>query len=218
MYRCVFRIVDARQPRMTAAVARGVETLPRVQPRIARVHRHGVEAPLLRAGLRIERHQVAGRVEIVTGADHDVVADGHRRRRQEVLLAERHDFLVPPLLAGPGVERDEVVVRRDEVEVVAPHRDATIADVRPALGFPEVVPQLVAVVRVERPHVVGRRHIQHAVDHQHGALHTRIADRECRRSLRHRCCVVAVVAPESRAVQARLNCFTFAWLICVSAL
>ena len=160
---------------MPAAVPGGVEALPGVEPGIARVHRHGVEAPLLRAGLRIERHQVAGRIEIVPGADDDVVADRHRRRRHEVLLAERRRFLVPPLLAGARVERHEVVVGRDEVEIVAPHRDAAVADVRAALGLPEVVPDLPAVVRVERPDVVRRGDVQDAVDREHRALDLRRA-------------------------------------------
>ena len=160
---------------MAAAVPRRVEALPGLEPGIARVHRHGVEPPLLRAGFRIERHQVAGRIEIVAGADDDVVADRHRRRGHEVLLAERRRFLVPALLAGPRVERHEVVVGRDEVEIVAPHRDAAVADVRAALRLPEVVPDLAAVVRVERPDVVGRRHVEDAVHRQHGALDLRRA-------------------------------------------
>ena len=163
-------IVDARQPRVTAAVARGVEALPGVEPRIAQVHRYGVKAPLLRTGFRIERHQVTRRVEIVSGADDDVVADRHRRRRQEILLAERRRLLVPALFAGPRVERNEIVVGGDEVEIVAPHRDAAVADVRAPLRLPEVMPQLVAVMRIERPHVVGRRDVQDVVDRENRAL------------------------------------------------
>src|SRR5262249_44950632 len=39
-----------------------------------------------------------------------------------------------------------------------------------ALGLPEVVPQLVAVVRTERPHVVRRGHVEHAVHLQDRSL------------------------------------------------
>src|SRR6202040_2611271 len=88
----------------------------------------------------------------------------------EVLLAERRRFLVPALLARTGVERHEVVVRRDEEEVVAPHRDAAVADVRAALRLPEVVPDLLAVVRVERPDVVGGGDVEDAVHREHRAL------------------------------------------------
>jgi len=111
-----------------------------------------------------------------------VVADRHRRGRQEILLREARRFLVPALPARPRIERDEVIVRRDEVQIVAPHRRAAVADVRAALRLPEVVPQLVTVVGVERPHVVGRGDVQHVVHHQHGALHHRAADRDVARA------------------------------------
>ena len=133
-------------------------------PGIARLHRHGVEDPLPLAGLRIERLQEAGRVEVVARADEHVVADDDRRHRREVLLVEVGDLDVPALLAGPRVERDEVVVGRLEEQVVVPDRRAAVADVRAAPRLPEVVPELVAVARVERPDVVGRRHVEHAVD------------------------------------------------------
>ena len=84
---------------MAAAVARRVEVLPRLEARVAGLHRHGVELPLHVAGLRIERLQVARRIEIVAGADEHVVADDDRRRRGEVLLVEAGDLLVPALLA-----------------------------------------------------------------------------------------------------------------------
>ena len=64
------------------------------------------------------------------------------------------------------VERDEVVVGRLEVQVVVPHRHAAAADVRAALRLPEVVPELAAVARVDRPDVVGRGDVEHAVDLQ----------------------------------------------------
>ena len=168
-------IVDARNPGMAAAVARRIEALPRLKTRIARIHRHRVEAPLLLPRFRIERHQIAGRVKIVPGADDDVIADGRRRRGKEVLLAERRRFLVPALRASSRVDRHEIVVGRDEIEIVAPHGHAAIADVCAASRLPEVMPQLVAVVRVERPHVVGRRHVEHPVHHQHSALDRRLA-------------------------------------------
>ena len=70
---------------MAAAVSCGVEVLPRLEPRIARVHRHGVELPPHVAAQRVERQQVAGRVEVVAGSDDDLVLDNRRRRRAEVL-------------------------------------------------------------------------------------------------------------------------------------
>ena len=93
------RIVGAGQPRMGAAVSRGIEARPRVEPRIARLHRHRVEPPLQLAGLGIVGLQISGLVEIVARSDDHVIADDDRRGRREVLLVEIGDFLVPPLLA-----------------------------------------------------------------------------------------------------------------------
>ena len=105
-----------------------------------------------------------------------MVVDDDRRRRQEVLLVEVRDLFVPAFLARARVERDEVVVGRDEEQIVAPHRGAAIADVRAAARPPEESPQQVPVVGVERPHVVGRSHVQHAVDREDRAFHRRGAD------------------------------------------
>ena len=130
---------------------------------ISRVHRHGVKRPFHVAAERIERREVARRVEVVSGADDDLVLDNGRRRRAEVLLAERRVFLVPALFARAGVERDEVAVGRDQVQIVTPHCGAAVADVRAALRAPEVMPQQMTIVGVQRPHVVRRRQIDHAV-------------------------------------------------------
>ena len=73
-------------------------------------------------------------------------------------------------LPGLRFERYQVVVRRDHVDGVVPHADAAVGDRRAAARAPEVVPQLPAVARVERPRVVGRRHVKRAVHHERGAL------------------------------------------------
>src|SRR5437016_3118429 len=105
---------------MRAAVLRGVQIRPRVETRIARLHRDRMEFPLQLAGLRIERLEKTGRIQIVAGADEDVIADDDRRRRRKVLLREARNLLVPALLAGARVEADEVIVRRLEEHVTAP--------------------------------------------------------------------------------------------------
>ncbi len=92
------------------------------------------------------------------------------RHRREVLLREVGVDLVPAFLARLRVERHEEVVRRHEVEVVLPDAHAAVGDRRAALRAPEVVPELAAVARVERPRVVGRGHVERAVDHQRRAL------------------------------------------------
>ena len=168
-------IVRSGHPHLRAAVPGGVEVLPRLQPRIAFVHRHRVQLPLQLAGLRIERLEKSRRVEIVAGADQHVIADDDRRHRREVLLGEAGDDLVPALLAGARVERHEIVVRRLDEQIVAPHAHAAIADVGAALRLPEVVPDLAAVARVDRPRVVGRREIEDAVDREDRASDVRRA-------------------------------------------
>ncbi len=64
------------------------------------------------------------------------------------------------------VEADQIIVRRLHVEPVVPHAQAAVADVRAALGLPDVVPQLAAVARIHGPGVIGRGEIENAVDFQ----------------------------------------------------
>ena len=165
-----FRIVGSGHPRVAAAVARRFEIRPRLEPRIAGVHRHRIELPLKLAGFRIEGLQESRAIEIVAGAHDHVIADDDGRRRREILLIEIGDLDVPALFAGFRVERHEVIVGRLEEQIVAPDAGAAIADMRGAARLPEVVPDLPAVERVERPHVVGRGDIQDAVHLQDGAF------------------------------------------------
>ena len=88
----------------------------------------------------------------------------------EILEAEIGDVLVPALLARPGVERHQVVVGRLHVEIVVPHPEAAIGDVRAAPGLPVVMPHLAPVARVHRPGVVRHREVERAVDDEHRAL------------------------------------------------
>ena len=130
---------------------------------------------------------------------------------------------MPALLAGLGVERDQVIVGRLHVQVVVPHAEAAIADVRAALGLPEVVPQLAAVARVHRPGVVRHGEVQRAVHLQHRALdgaaagrdiaRTFAADDQVRRRRRRRVRRVrrppALPAPGvTRVIQASVRFFT----------
>ena len=98
--------------------------------------------PLQVAGLRIERLQKSRRVQIVACSHQQVVADNHGRHRRKILLGEIGDFLVPPLFSGLRIEADQIIVRRLHVEPVALHRHSAIADVRPALRSPEIVPMV----------------------------------------------------------------------------
>ena len=164
-------IVGDRLPGHAAAVLHRLFVRPGLGAGLAHLLRHDVPAPLHLAGLRIVRLEVAGHVEVVAAdAGDDVVLDDHRRHRAVVELVEIADLLAPALLAVLDVQRHEMAVGRLEVQRVAEHRDAAVADVDAALRLPGVVPQLAAGARVERPHVIGRGEVDHAVDLQRRAL------------------------------------------------
>ncbi len=215
-----FRIVGAGDPHVAGAVLRAVEAAPGIEARVAGLHRHGVEDPLHVAGFGIARLQVAGLIEIVAGADEDVVADDDGRHGGEVLLIEVGDFLMPALLAGARVEADQIVVRRFHVQPVAPHAQAAVADVRAALGFPEVVPQFVAVASIDRPGVVRGGEVENAVDFEDRAANIGGCGRlrPCRGLRRRRwwehaaeaaASTAAAGPPVTRLTQASVRFFTF---------
>ena len=152
---------------------------------------------------------------------------------EKYCFVEAGDLDVPALLARARVERHEVVVGRLEEQVVVPHAGAAVADVRAAARLPEVAPQLVAVVRVERPDVVGRRHVEDAVHLQDRALDVRRAAYAnsslpspptitgARRAAAAAAAAAATAAarragspPVSLATQASDRFFTVVWLIC----
>src|SRR5262249_48193194 len=120
----------------------------------------------------------AGRVDIVAGSDQDVIPDDDRGRRGEISLGEIGDGLVPALLAGAGIQRDQVIVRRLHEEIVVPHGEPAVADVRAAPGLPVVVPELAAVARVHRPRVVRHGEVEGSVDREDGGLDRAAADRD----------------------------------------
>ena len=178
------RIVGAGQPRHAAAVEHRFGVGPGLGARLARPRRR-VPAPHDVAALRIARLEIAGHVErVAADADQHLLADDDRRARREVLALDVGDLVVPALLARRRVERDEVVVGRQEEDPVAVHADAAIADVDAAARLPEVVPDLAAGARVDGPHVIGRREIQHAVDHQRRRLDRRRTESAGRRRRR----------------------------------
>ena len=122
----------------------------------------------------IVRFDVAGDVEVVAAdADDDVVVDDERRGRGVVELIEIADLGAPFLLARPVVERQQMAVGRLDIDRRAEHGDAAVADVPSAARRPGGVPQLASAARVERPDVIGNRHVQDAVDDDRRALDDR---------------------------------------------
>ena len=71
-----------------------------------------------------------------------------------MLVEIRNDF-VPTLLAGFRIERHQVIVRSFEIEPILVHPHSAIADVRAALGLPEVVPEDGAIAGIHGPGIVG---------------------------------------------------------------
>ena len=165
------RIVGRRQPRHPSAVCHRIFVRPGLRPGVARLLRGRVPPPLQLTGFGLARLQVSRHVErIAADADDDVPPDDDGRGRAEVLLPDVGNLLVPALLAGGRVERDEVAVRRFEKERVAVHADAAVADMDAAASTPEVMPDGPAGARIDGVCVVGGREIQHAVDHQRRRL------------------------------------------------
>ena len=97
---------------------RRVKAGPCVQSRIAGIHRHHVQLPLQLPGVGIVRLQKARRIQIIAGADEDMVVDDDRGRRREVLLLEVGDLDVPFLLTRLGVDRNQIVIGSLEVQVL----------------------------------------------------------------------------------------------------
>jgi hypothetical protein len=92
-------------------VAGRIQAGPGIQAGVAFLLGHDVESPLHCAGFGIEELDEAGRVDIVAGAHQNVISDDDRTRRGEITLRQIGDRLVPELLAGRGIESDEVIVR-----------------------------------------------------------------------------------------------------------
>src|SRR5689334_22313547 len=74
---------------------------------------------------------------------------------------------MPALLTGFGVKRDEIIVRRLHEQIVVPHAEAAIPDVRTTFGLPEVMPEFVAVAGVYCPGVVGHCEVERAIYFEH---------------------------------------------------
>ena len=165
------RVVGDRLPCHAAAVRRHLRVRPGFRARLALLLRHGVEAPLHLAAFGVHGLDVAGDVEIVAAdADDHVILDHRRRGRRVVETIDVADLLLPALGAVLHVERDQVAIRRLEVQPVLVDRHAPVAQMIAARRLPLVVPELTARPRVHRPDVIGNGEIQHAVDQQRRAL------------------------------------------------
>src|SRR5437016_3770196 len=163
-------IVGTGNPELASSMSGRIQIFPGFQAGISRIHRDRIEFPLKLAGLGIKGLYESRLVKIVARTNQHMVGNDDGGHRREILQVEAEDFFVPALLAGASVEGYEVIIGRDEVQIVAPHPDTAIADVRAASCLPEVMPKLVPVVSIERPCVVGCGEVKYAVDLEHCTL------------------------------------------------
>ena len=170
------RVEGAGDPAVAAASLPGLAVVgPRLGPGLAGLGHH-VGPPHALAGLAVERLEVAAVPELPAGAaGDDHVLDDQRSHRGA--LAGPHVAVgrVPDLLAGLGVERDEVGGQGGDEDLALGDRDAAV-HVAAAQRHVErrrgpVLPQDVAGPRVEGPDpAVPARDVHDAVDDERGGL------------------------------------------------
>ena len=123
------RIVGARSPRRPAPVLPRVAVLgPRLRTRFAR-RGNRIALPQLPAGLRVPTSEESARGALAAGhsGNHDAVGDNRRTRRVVAVLLVR-ELLVPDLHARLHVERDEMVVVGDAIELAVVDRRGAAVD------------------------------------------------------------------------------------------
>ena len=130
-----------------------------------------IEGPLQVAVLRIERLQDTRQIVEVARHPHEqVVLHQQRRVGRPIALAGVGDLDPPFHRAVRRVQRHQIAVGRRQVDQVLVDGDAAMPDVEGLVVRIGVGPQLASAARVDRPHVVRRRHVHHAVDEDRARL------------------------------------------------
>src|SRR6185436_308531 len=93
-----------------------------------------------------------------------------RRVRRPVAALRVGDDDIPLHLAGVGIERDQMRIRRRQVDRILVDRGAAMADVEPLIRWVGVAPQLPRRSGVDRPDVVRTRDVDDAVDENRRGL------------------------------------------------
>ena len=164
------RVVRALDPDRPAAVL-PVVALPGVRAGLAR-RRDRVGSPEGVAGPRVEGLDEAPDGQLAAGRPHhDLAPDDQRGQRAVVPLVIVLDDLVPHDSARLGVEGDQVGIDRGEIDLVLvePHAPVRRMELQEVVGqVLLVVPEDVAVLRVQREDLVLRRRDEHdaVVDHR----------------------------------------------------
>src|ERR1700753_1834141 len=70
---------------------------------------------------------------------------------------------MPSFLAGSGIPRDQVIIRRFEKQIAVIEPDAPVPDVCAAPCLPEVVPDRFTASCIHRPHVIHHRDVEHSI-------------------------------------------------------
>ena len=141
-----------------------VVTAPGFVTGLARA-RNGEGPPQFLAVLGVVRDDIAAHAEFTAGtADDHLAVDDQRHQRQVLTLLVVLNLGVPQHLAGLGVERDDVIVGRREIQFVLPQSDAAVGrmQLKEIVGKLALVsPVLVAGLGVERDHLPRRRRDEH---------------------------------------------------------
>src|ERR1700693_6022422 len=136
------RIVCARYPRLSGAVGGGVFIRPSLDSRLA-LARRGPPLPLHRSCFGVAGLEEARVVQMIAAdADQDVIADDDGRNGGGVVELGIGDLHFPALLAGAGVQADELAIGRFKEQPVAVHPDAAVADGAAGVGWILIMPQL----------------------------------------------------------------------------
>ena len=117
------------------------------------------------------RLDITWNVEVVAAhADDQAILDHHWRGGRVIEVVHVADRFSPALVSILEIQRNQIAVRRFEVQPALVHGGAAISEMVAAGGLPAIVPDLPPRSRVDRPDVVGNGEVQDAVDLQRRAL------------------------------------------------
>src|SRR3569833_1200323 len=102
-----------------------------------------------------------------------MVLDNQWSRCGEVLLSGVGIILPPQLLARVRIEGHKPIVRRRDEYGALPYPYAALPYQVSAVICPVIVPQRRSGTRIQRPHVIGNRNVQHSIRKQWRAFDNR---------------------------------------------
>src|SRR6185312_9097767 len=171
------RAAAAELPPLPAPGARGLFHR-RILETVLGIARHGVEAPVELARLRVISAEVTPHAVLTAGFADQHLPVGHTRRAGDrIVLAPVDGQYGPGLLARAGIDSHQATIERAQVDLAVPGGDAAIDDAAAHVADPlsrglgVVFPELFAAAGIERVHLApGGGDVQDAVDVQRGAV------------------------------------------------